>query len=236
MEVRPADDRDGPPPARSGLSFGGILPTEEERRADPRKAILAAAAELFAARGPAQVSLRAIAAEAGVPYSLIYRFYRTKEELVARVMELFVVAGRRAVADEADIYDAIGNAFVVDSGWFGQMIVWAIADKTAPDRLMRGDSRSGAYRAQIEEMWADPHPPRVRGDFDPRVLASIVQLMALSWDMIEPYLTALAGPGMPAAADQRAEVIELLKLLVYAARPVEEPGSPGGEQEAPADR
>lgn len=220
IDERPATAQQAPSGVPEG-PFGQILPPESERRADPRKAILASAAELFGAKGPAQVSLRAIAAHAGVPYSLIYRFYGTKEELVARVMEMFVVEGRRAVAGEPDIYDAIGNAFVVDSGWFGQMIVWAIADKTAPERLIRGDSQSGAYREQIEASWADPRPPEVPDAFDPRVVASVLQLLALSWDMIEPYLTALAGPDMPPAAKQRAQVIDLLKVLVYAARPPE---------------
>ena len=182
-------------------------------------AILLAAAELFARKGPAQVSLRSVAAEAGVPYSLIYRFYRTKDKLLASVLALIVTQSGRYLHDQPDAYAAIANSFGVDSGQWGHMLSWAILDGVPPSRLFSDELRAGGYRRQIETLWDDPHPPRVRTQFDPRVLASLIQLVGASWAAHEPYLSALAGDDMPDAAAQTAEVIEMLQVLAYACRP-----------------
>ena len=52
-----------------------------------RRAILDAAAELFASRGVSGVSLREIAAEADVQLALINRYIGTRRELLDAVME-----------------------------------------------------------------------------------------------------------------------------------------------------
>ena len=49
-------------------------------------AILDAAERLFASSGPTDVSLRAIAAEAGVTYGLVHAYAGSKDELYDRVM------------------------------------------------------------------------------------------------------------------------------------------------------
>lgn len=53
-----------------------------------RDALLAAALELFAERGPAAVSLREVAARAGTNLGLIHRHIGSKRDLVAEVLEV----------------------------------------------------------------------------------------------------------------------------------------------------
>ena len=48
-----------------------------------RQVILAAARELFAAHGVDGVSVRQIAAKAGVNHALVHRYFGTKDEMVA---------------------------------------------------------------------------------------------------------------------------------------------------------
>lgn len=50
-------------------------------------AILAAATDLFAERGPAATSIRDIAARAGVNHGLVFRHFGTKEQLVGAVLD-----------------------------------------------------------------------------------------------------------------------------------------------------
>lgn len=193
-------------------------------------AILLAAAELFAWKGPAQVSLRSVAAAADVPYSLIYRYYGTKDSLLASVMALIVTHSGRFLYDQPDAYSAIANSFGVDSGQWGRMVSWAILDDVPPTRLFRGELRSGGYRKQIETLWENPSPPRVRRNFDPRVLASLIQLVGACWAAHEPYLSKLAGDDMPDPAAQTAEVIEMLQMLAYACRPQDDGGDAAGSR------
>jgi len=56
-------------------------------RAEVGAAILEAATDLFAARGPAATSIRDIAARAGVNHGLVFRHFGTKEQLVGAVLD-----------------------------------------------------------------------------------------------------------------------------------------------------
>lgn len=183
-------------------------------------AILLAAADLFSRKGPAKVTLREVAAAANVSYGLIYRFYRTKENLLMAVMELLVSYGGERLSGEQDAYAAIDNSFGadIDSGQFGRMLMWSVFEGTSPDRLL-GGARSGGYLSQIDALWENPVEPQVRAKFDSSVLASLIGLVASAWDLYEPYLAALADEPGRDRVDVRQEVTELLKLLVYAARP-----------------
>ncbi|MFC7446548.1 TetR/AcrR family transcriptional regulator [Rhodococcus daqingensis] len=185
-----------------------------------QQAILLAAADLFSRKGPAKVTLREVAAAADVSYGLIYRFYRTKENLLVAVMELLVSYGGERLSGEEDAYAAIDNSFGadIDSGQFGRMLMWAVFEGTSPDRLL-GGARSGGYLSQIDALWENPVEPKVRAEFDSGVLASLIGLVASVWDLYEPYLTALADNPDRDREDVRQEVTDLLKLLVYAARP-----------------
>lgn len=54
---------------------------------ETREKLLAAATELFAARGLGSVSLAKVAAEAGVTSAMVHYYFHTKEELVKAVVE-----------------------------------------------------------------------------------------------------------------------------------------------------
>jgi AcrR family transcriptional regulator len=57
-----------------------------------RGEILRAARELFATRGIAAVTVRDIAAEAGVTHALVHRYFGTKEEMLAEILRREVQA------------------------------------------------------------------------------------------------------------------------------------------------
>jgi AcrR family transcriptional regulator len=183
-------------------------------------AILLAAADLFARKGPAKVTLREVAAAANVSYGLIYRFYRTKENLLVAVMELLVTYGGERLASEEDAYAAIENSFGadVDAGQFGRMLTWSIIEGTRPDRLI-GGVRSRGYRSQIDALWEHPVEPVVRPEFDSNVVASLIALVGSLWDLYEPYLTALSDNPDRSREDARQQITDMLKVLVYATRP-----------------
>ncbi|MBF4478862.1 transcriptional regulator, TetR family [Rhodococcus rhodochrous J3] len=185
-----------------------------------QEAILLAAADLFARKGPAKVTLREVAAAADVSYGLIHRFYRTKENLLVAVMELLVGYGGDRLTAEKDAYDAIDNSIGadLDSGQFGRMLMWSIFEGIEPDRLL-GEARSRGYRQHIEALWKNPTPPKIRDEFDPSVVAALLGVVGSVWDLYEPYMIELSDNRWRSREDLRREVSDLLKLLVYAARP-----------------
>ncbi|WP_241383872.1 TetR/AcrR family transcriptional regulator [Rhodococcus sp. CH91] len=185
-----------------------------------QEAILLAAADLFSRKGPAKVTLREVAAAADVSYGLIHRFYRTKENLLVAVMELLVGYGGERLSEEKDVYAAIDNSIGadLDSGQFGRMLMWSIFEGIEPDRLL-GEARSNGYRAQIDALWENPVEPDVRAEFDSSVVAGLLGVVGSVWDLYEPYMIELADNRWRSRDDLRREVTELLKLLVYAARP-----------------
>lgn len=63
---------------------GGKVPTG---RAEVAAAILEAATDLFAERGPAATSIRDIAARSHVNHGLVFRHFGTKEQLVGAVLD-----------------------------------------------------------------------------------------------------------------------------------------------------
>ena len=185
-----------------------------------QESILLAAADLFARKGPAKVTLREVAAAADVSYGLIHRFYRTKENLLVAVMELLVGYGGDRLTAEKDAYDAIDNSIGadLDSGQFGRMLMWSIFEGIEPDRLL-GEARSRGYRQHIEALWKNPTPPKIRDEFDPSVVAALLGVVGSVWDLYEPYMIELSDNRWRSREDLRREVSDLLKLLVYAARP-----------------
>ncbi|WP_338889094.1 helix-turn-helix domain-containing protein [Rhodococcus sovatensis] len=191
---------------------------EDSGSSGPRHAILLAAADLFARRGPAKVTLREVAAAADVSYSLIHRFFKSKENLLVAVMELLVTYGGERLSDENDAYAAIENSFGADSGQIGRMLTWSILEGTTPEHLFSGGIRSRGYRTQIEAQWAKPFAPHTRSDFDSRTLAALIALIAAVWDFYEPHLTVLGDLDRD-PDDLRNEIVDMLKVLVYATRP-----------------
>ena len=79
-QVPGGKDRTGAPPASPGPA--APAPRGRPRSEKARKAVLDAAAELLLARGPAAVSMDAVAERAGVSKATIYRWWPTKETLV----------------------------------------------------------------------------------------------------------------------------------------------------------
>src|SRR6056297_2857157 len=69
-------------------------------------AVLDAADRLFAEQGPGNVSLRAIAQQAGVNYGLVHRHFGTKDDLFDRLLERYAERWNERV--EARSLDYVG--------------------------------------------------------------------------------------------------------------------------------
>src|SRR4051794_7055663 len=91
-------------------------------------AVLDAAERLFAADGPADVSLRAIASEAGVNYGLLHRHFGTKEMLLDVLMQRYADRWLAELEGHHD-YDAALERLLGESGEPSenlQLLAWTL--------------------------------------------------------------------------------------------------------------
>jgi AcrR family transcriptional regulator len=112
-----------------------------------RQQVLAAARELFAARGIERVSVREIAAAASVNHALVHRYLGTKRDIVGEILrrevqEIAAVTGPDEVADPMEATERARSAlrYLLGDGRSTTLLVLrAELDGLAPERLMEGD-------------------------------------------------------------------------------------------------
>ncbi len=177
----------GQPPATAvsiGAARGPRLLAPDEL-ADTKGRILDAAFRQLATEGYAALSIRRIAADAGVNHALINYHFRSKDQLVVAVLD---EANRRLLARQTSMYQAPTT----------------LAEKWAEARrFYRDDLASGFVRVQAELMAAGFASPELREKVVPRVLAwkEVVQ------GGVRQALDALAQSGVELPSYVTAEVI-----------------------------
>ncbi len=164
-----------------------------------QESILGAAAELFAERGPAAVSLREIAGCAGVNYGLVHRHFGTKDALLRRVLRREANELVQAIA--ADARNGVPMAVTL----------------TRHDRLVRSLARAALDGVDLGAVWSErPEAARLvdllagRGGGstrERRMTAAAAAALVLGWALLENTLLATFG-----LADlDRAEARRLLE-------------------------
>jgi AcrR family transcriptional regulator len=143
-------------------------------------AVLAAAAELFAEKGPAATSVRDIAARSGVNHGLVYRHFGAKEQLVGAVLD-YLSDEVTAVADASAAGDALDAA--VERHW--RVIAWAILDGYPVGRMQH----RFPYVSKLAERARPHHPDEVSA----RLAAGNAVALELGWRLFEPFVRSAAG-------------------------------------------
>ena len=187
---------------------------------DASVAILRSTGELLARKSPSEVTLREIAKHAGVNYGLIHRHFGTKDELVLQLFRAFSDYGGSLMRDTGSIYTALQQAFNAESGAFAEIFAWVILDRVEPERVWADRSLMGELAEQIETTWQQGTPPPLtRQRFDPRVLATFASLVISVWEFYAPYVAVMGDYADRDPGEVKAEVLDLLQLLVAATAP-----------------
>jgi TetR/AcrR family transcriptional regulator, repressor for neighboring sulfatase len=136
---------------------------------------VAAATELFAARGPSAVPIREIAERAGVNHGLVHQYFGSKAGLVTAVLDDL------AEQTAAEIARHDGTAAIYAEGGatalHGRILAHLLLEGADPASLKSGFP---SIEALIETYQS---PERV---------AQVVALV-LGWQLFEPFLAAAAG-------------------------------------------
>src|SRR4051794_7618525 len=116
-------------------------------------AVLDAAERLFAAAGPADVSLRAIAQEAGVNYGLVHRHFGTKDALFDRLLQRYADRWTARVGEldyQQALEELLGSTFEV--GPYLRLLAWTLLSDRA-----NGPSEAHSRYATLDRL------PELRG-------------------------------------------------------------------------
>lgn len=160
-----------------------------------KQAILAAARELFAAHGVDGVSVRRIAAEAGVNHALVHRYFGAKEDVVAAIMlaEAEALSGMSGpVADEATSLVSLRAAMLHALTERRTSLVLALRaelDGLAPERSLEA---APLRPLRVLQRWLAEHHPE-GADPDTRAVTMVIGAALLGLAAAQPLLMEGAG-------------------------------------------
>jgi len=160
-----------------------------------RQVILAAARELFAAHGVDGVSVRRIAAKAGVNHALVHRYFGAKHDMVAAILlaegERMSSMGR-PTADAATSLAALREVLLhalTEGRTSVLLMLRAEIDGLEPERMLREEPLRPLV---LLRQWLDDHAPE-GSTLDARALTMVVGAAVLGLASCRPMLAAGAG-------------------------------------------
>ncbi|MCX7620768.1 MAG: TetR/AcrR family transcriptional regulator [Acidimicrobiales bacterium] len=156
-------------------------PEAPHGRSAVKRALLDAGRQLFAVRGPNSVSVRELAAVAGVNHGLVHRYFGSKDGLLGAVLDDLAHQIADTVTSELQPIDLDDST--VDAYW--RVLARAILDGRDPATLQ---SDFPTVRALVAKGRADGHSPSASRERAAHVLA-----LELGWRMFKPFLAAATG-------------------------------------------
>jgi TetR/AcrR family transcriptional regulator, repressor for neighboring sulfatase len=148
-------------------------------------AVLDAAERLFADAGPADVSLRAIAREAGVNYGLVHRHFGTKGALFDRLLQRYAERWADQLGGDPDYQQAVelllGES--AETGAYLRLLAWTL--------LSTDDA--GTADAHRRHATLDRLPPLKEGGQpgdDPAIATAAALALVFGWRFFHPFIRA----------------------------------------------
>lgn len=154
--------------------------------------MLAAAQRLFAERGFLAVSVRDIAAEAGVSHALVHRYLGSKVDVLVAVMKRNTAPALRAAGAAGDVREMVPRMFsglLASQPDYLRLLARIVMDPLAFDAVK---PEFPAYAFLIEALTEDA-TRRGRDLPDPRVLAASITALAIGWSATEDWLIRASG-------------------------------------------
>lgn len=153
------------------------------------EAILDAAMHLFAERSPHSVSVREIAAAAGVNHALVHRYFGSKDALLGAVLQHATRRGAEVVGHARDAQDAVLAVFRLRSRGepYTPALARALLDGADPRALQ---DEFPIMTRLVDLVVAERDTTDV---LDARVAVAAVAALLLGWQLFEPFLFAATG-------------------------------------------
>src|SRR6202047_1968944 len=186
------------------------MATSEATVADPTKplgkeevvaAVLAAASELFAEKGPAATSIREVAALAGVNHGLLHRHFGSKRQLLAATLQHLADSGAKlresgAPAEKLEAAQELQARVMVRSTLDGFPI----------EELQKRFPGMERFLEQVRSGVSD--------DRQARLLAAHAMALQFGWGLMAPTLRVAFGLNNLSEAEIRDAVAEQVTKIV----------------------
>lgn len=189
-------------------------PTKPKGRIDIMNAVLAAADNLFEAKGPDAVTVREVAAEAKVNHALVHRHFGTKQGLLRHVISDHAKDFERAAARAQTPVEAAGDLFDVINGRpaIARIFAHLVLNGHAAEEIVDRHEGTGQLAEMLTRAAAtDATAPSV----DPRISAAFVTALSMGWCLFEDFLLYCVEYDEPPER-ARATVRGLLEQIIDA--------------------
>ena len=172
-------------------------------------AILEAATTLFAEKGPSAVSIRDIAAKAGVNHGLIHRHFGSKENLRLQVQHSLMKKINEDIGEPESYADAVSRLVKTLRN---NDAFWKFLIRTFLDKKFSGDVEKSFpfLRKMVDFVTEAMKDNPLALDIDPRILAAGSSAMALGLLVFEKYL--FPGTGLD---EEPPEIVQEKILNTY---------------------
>lgn len=186
--------------------------------------ILDAAERLFASREALHVSIRDIAAEAGVPHSAIYRYFDGKDDVLRQVLERG--RDRQRVRDAeslragAPLPGAMEWLMTVNRAYARIVLRSALMGQTPTSLGVSPEDNAARQTARV--LAENRGRFDLRTDHDPRAVAAAAAALALGWAAAEEWIVDVVGIGDRDIADVRREMDDIFGSMMALARDARE--------------
>jgi len=133
-------------------------------------AVLAATERLCASGQPSSFTVRQIAAEAGVTTSLLYFYFKSKDDIVLATVRSLSAEIDAAVAEEGDVgpLSTATSRMIAERPAFPRLLAWLVLEGRSFSELA-----DDPFLGRLARMFAE------RGDNDPRTASAAVVTMLL---------------------------------------------------------
>lgn len=179
------------------------------------------ARELWAAQGFAAVSVRRIAAAAGVDQALVHHYFGTRDALIAAVIRAEVEAAATLsltpTSDPDDLLRQIINHYLGTGRTTGLLITRAELAGLAPEAMVpEGAVRplSVLARGIAERQAANGRPDAT---LDPALVSAVAGCVMLGLPALAPWLLSGAGLSADDFEARRDEIVEILVWFINSA-------------------
>ena len=183
-------------------------------------AIIDAATALFAARGPASVSVRDIAAAAQVNHALVHRHFGSKDDVLRAVLERAAQEMAAITAEETTSRQRIARLFAASAEheMYWRALARAILDGEKPQALQREfptiQRLIELLREEQQQMQRRTATPLSSPPLDVRVVVGTLSALTLGWLVFEPYLLAATGLVQEDQKEVRQQVVQMLQTMI----------------------
>jgi AcrR family transcriptional regulator len=160
---------------------------QQRGRAEAERKLVAAAIDLFSRRGPDAVSLREVAAQAGVNYGLIHQYIGSKDDLLRLAFRSVSERTAERFAAAADIDGALDELLPPrrQPSQYVTMLAWTILQGHDPQALL---GRSPALATLFERLAGTGEP-----SVDERLKVAEAIALNLGWQLFGSFICGAAG-------------------------------------------